>query len=235
MRLGYGIGLIVTCPWLGCSTPSAGLVGSTIGASGTSGSSGTTGTSGTSGTTGSSGSTAGSMVPDGSMTAAGTILQGPLAFNPNAVVAQFAGCVGPTDGALFLSTSNPPFTDCLWLGNINAPAGFEFQEELEIYLPRPSDPTQDGPLFLVWEVDGGASLDAGRGASLFVLRNVPLLGRGSLEASAIAGTVSVQVVSNGCDVVEMTGSFSATMSDSDGGQSALSGTFETTLTCLGLL
>jgi hypothetical protein len=177
------------------------------------------------------------MRPDGSMAFDGGTLEGPLAFDPNSAFGLFGipsespagdgGCFSPTEATLFLASSSPAFTQCLWLGQ--APAGFEFEEQLEIQLATAADPTLNGTYALT--ADANALPDAGRIAFLVVRQNVAPLSSGTVVASAIAGTVSVQVVVSGTCDVEAIGSFSATMSDSDGGQSQLSGTIDTTLIC----
>ena len=182
------------------------------------------------------------MIPDGSMNPSGSMLEGPLAFTPNASVAVLncywqnadGGYLDSFAASLSLMSSNPPFNDCF---SAEDPELDSEVDELLIELLS-VDPTVTGSYVLTGDLVVPLSPDGGRMATLDLSRFEFNMVRGlitrELIASAIAGTVSVQAVDGGggtCGVAEMTGSFSATMRDSDGGETPLSGTFDSTLIC----
>jgi hypothetical protein len=211
-------------------TSTGGATSSTSGTSGAGNSSSGGVTSGTSGTWGTGGSSIGSAT-----------LQGPEAFNPNSCLAvltkPLGTCVDPIAALVFLTDTTPAASDCLVFGDLSP--GLTVQHELDIDLLAESRPSLDGTYGLITDSRILADADGGRVGTLVIYENGGgYVGSvaGTIVATATSGTVTVATTTtpatDGFCVVEMSGTISATVSDRDGGESYLSGTFETPLICI---
>jgi hypothetical protein len=160
------------------------------------------------------------------------MLQGADAFSPNSTLFLSYNPIDPSKAMIALTYANPAISDCSVFGSLDP--WLIVQRNLTIELTTGGDAGLTGTYELTADSSAVWMGDGGRVATLVIYEDGgPYLGLivGTIVATANSGTVVLQAMGSETYPTGVSGSFSASMNDGDGGQSQLSGTFETALVC----
>lgn len=187
---------------------------------------GSTGAAGSLTAGGSSGSTG--SPSSGGTTTGGNSLQGPWAFEPNSTLAYLegSGCPEVQQAGLFFTLSTPPVEACVFKDGSSM---VTYQRSVAIQFEKPADAELNGTYEVTGDFVRLYTPDAGRLAGLIVSGQTASYPYFVLSpvAVGVSGTVTITASCTG----HFSGNFDAVLSAEDGGESQLTGTFDTQLIC----